>query len=203
MLNKLFKRRKYEMMQERLEEVIRDSAYSIKKDLSYLEKHPEGLPTTILRIINYSDFGAMLKREQLLPPSYDKTPIRVDIDDICGVARVKLTFKSKTTENERFIEIFRYIVSYSENMETALSDMQENPKMSEVWSEFVEYVVWTWKYGNINELLNPEAKKNLSSIISDGKTLINEQTVKNNKKTNRQKSKNVQHDKKGNTFHFE
>ena len=203
MLNKLFKRRKYEMMQERLEEVIRDSAYSIKKDLSYLEKHPEGLPTTILRIINYSDFGAMLKREQLLPPSYDKTPIRVDIDDICGVARVKLTFKSKTTENERFIEIFRYIVSYSENMETALSDMQENPKMSEVWSEFVEYVVWTWKYGNINELLNPEAKKNLSSIISDGKTLINEQTVKNNKKTKKRQQKNVKQDENGNTFYFE
>ena len=61
--------------------------------------YPNGLPKNVLEVIDYSKFGAMLKQEQLLPPSYDKKPIKVEIGDWCGYPRVFLTFKSKTSDS--------------------------------------------------------------------------------------------------------
>ena len=83
--------------------------------------YPNGLPKNVLEVIDYSKFGAMLKQEQLLPPSYDKKPIKVEIGDWCGYPRVFLTFKSKTSESFRIVGICRYSVAYSTRMDKRIS----------------------------------------------------------------------------------
>ena len=67
-----------------------------------VDVYPNGLPKNVLEVIDYTKFGAMLKQEQLLPPSYDRRPVNVEIEDLYGKPRVVLTFKSKIGLSELF-----------------------------------------------------------------------------------------------------
>ncbi len=121
-----------------------------------LEKYPYGLPIQVLEMIDYEQFGTLLKQEQLLPPSYDKKPLNVEIDTVIELPRVLLTFKSKTTESVRQIEIYKYIVSYSENVGSSLTGLEVNDQMTNIWYNFAERVMFAWDRGYRNNLMTNE-----------------------------------------------
>jgi len=125
---------------------------------SLAEKYPEGLPLNVLQIIDYKKFGAMLKKEQLLPPSYDRNPIKVEIDEKFGGPRVILTFKSETSDSERVVSIYGYTVAYSSKINTPITILEVNNFMSEVWREFAEHVMWSWDRGYRYSLIEQERK---------------------------------------------
>ena len=112
------------------------------KNQSFSEKYPDGLPKIVLELIDYTKFGAMLKQERLLPPSYDKTPYSISIVLVGDIPRLKLVFKSKTSESYRKIAIYRYDVSCAKNNEVAF---YSNFLMQEQWRKFAEYVMEYWE----------------------------------------------------------
>lgn len=114
------------------------------KKQSFFEKYPDGLPREVLEQIDYTKFGGMLKQKQLLPASYDKSPVKIEIDDIGGKPRVILTFKSKTNGNSRMVSIYGYNVAYSENIHKSITWLITNPAMIEEWRKFAEYVMDYW-----------------------------------------------------------
>ena len=126
------------------------------RELTFYEKYPDGLPLEILELIDFKHFGAKLKQEQLLPPSYDRNPIKVEIEDRCGYPRVFLTFKSKTSESYRIVGICRYSVSYSLRMDKPIKVLETNPPMIQVWRRFAENVMWAWERGYNHALVSPE-----------------------------------------------
>ena len=109
--------------------------------------YPDGLPRNVLEVINYKKFGAMLKQEQLLPPSYDRKPVKVEIEDWCGYPRVFLTFKSKTSESFRVVGICRWSVAYSTRLDKPVKVMETHPLMIPVWRRLAESVMWKWENG--------------------------------------------------------
>ena len=130
-----------------------------------VDVYPNGLPKNVLEVIDYSKFGAMLKQEQLLPPSYDKKPIKVEVGDFCGVPRVVLTFKSKTSENYRLVGIFKYSVSYSTRMNTPIKVMEVNPIMIPLWRRFAESIMYNWENGYRFKILDKERKAEIGEHL--------------------------------------
>ena len=121
-----------------------------------LEKYPYGLPIEVLENVDYEQFGTLLKQEQLLPPSYDRKPINVEIDKVVELPRVLLTFKSKTSDTVRYVEIYKYAVSYTEKVGSPLTGMEINDKMSDIWYKFSERVMFAWDRGYRNNLMTNE-----------------------------------------------
>ena len=171
LLDKLLKRKQEEKVEEN-----REIVQSEENKRKYVELntgnvtilYPDGLPLMVLEYIDYSKFGSMLKQEQLLPPSYDRRPIKVDIDEDYGKPRVILTFKSKTTDNCRLVSIFGYRVAYSEKINQPLTILEVNQRMSEVWRNFAEITMYRWERGYRFELLDHKRKGEI------GKSLIKE-----------------------------
>jgi len=130
--------------------------------------YPNGLPRNVLEVIDYTKFGAMLKQEQLLPPSYDRRPIKVEIEDWCGYPRVFLTFKSKTSESFRIVGICRYSVAYSIRMDKPVKVVETHPLMIPLWRRFAESVMWNWENGYRFIILDKQRKGEI------GKSLIQE-----------------------------
>ena len=94
----------------------------------------------MLKNIDYSKFGKILKSDQLLPPSYDRKPVGVEVKPSeCGDNNVKLIFKSKTSPSYRIISIRGYNVSMTVNNSTLYNYM---PIMSREWENFCERVVY-------------------------------------------------------------
>ena len=171
LLDKLLKRKQEEKVEEN-----REIVQSEENKRKYVELntgnvtilYPDGLPLMVLEYIDYSKFGSMLKQEQLLPPSYDRRPIKVDIDEDYGKPRVILTFKSKTTDNCRMVSIFGYSVAYSEKINQPLTILEVNQMMSEVWRNFAEMIMYRWERGYRFELLDHKRKGEI------GKSLMSE-----------------------------
>ena len=128
LLDKLFKRNQQEKLEETKQEFV-SLASVLKKETSVMDRYPDGLPLMVLEYIDYSKFGAMLKQEQLLPPSYDRRPIKVDIDEDYGRPRVILTFKSKTSDSWRMVSISGYCVTYSEKINQPITILEINSKI--------------------------------------------------------------------------
>ena len=115
LLDKLFKKKQDENIEEKNEVIvpkIEERKYVELNTGNVTNLYPDGLPLMVLEYIDYSKFGVMLKQEQLLPPSYEAKPIKVELDNNYGKPRVVLTFKSKTSDSERLVGITGYIVSY-------------------------------------------------------------------------------------------
>ena len=139
LLKKLFKRNQQEAIKEEQTKIV-ETPHNKKQ--SIYEKYPDGLPLEVLQLIDYQKFGAMLKKESLLPPSYDKNPVDVKIVIVGDVPRVKLTFKSKTSESIRRVAIYRYDVSFSKNDD--IKAFYSNDLMQQQWKQFAEYVMDYW-----------------------------------------------------------
>ena len=117
---------------------------NIKKP-SFKERYPNGLPLNILKNLDYSKFGAILKSKQLLPPSYDRNPAGIDIKPSeSGDHNVKLIFKSKTSASYRIISIRKYDVSMTINNSALYNFM---PIMSREWENFCERIMWLYEKG--------------------------------------------------------
>lgn len=142
-----------------------------KKEPTLFEKYPDGLPLSVLEVIDYSKFGAMLKQERLLPPSYDRNPIKVEIDGVLDKPRVILTFKSKTSESKRQVSIYGYSVAYSVKTNQPITILEVNENMSAIWCGFAERVMWNWDRGYNSSLFDPEKKLNSSSYYIDEESL--------------------------------
>ena len=134
--------------------------------------YPDGVPLEVLKLIDFKHFGALLKQEQLLPPSYDRNPIKVEMEDWCGYPRVFLTFKSKTSESYRIVGICRYSVAYSTRMDKPVKVMETNPLMIPIWRRFAEHVMWAWERGYNYALVGPE--KNIETYR---KPRVNDTTI--------------------------
>lgn len=158
LLDKLFKRKKEEQIEEIKTELNEDARKTSFFEPSVMEKYPEGLPLTVLEYLDYSKFGAMLKQERLLPPSYDRKPIKVEIDGVFDKPRVILTFKSKTSDSERMYSIYGYSVAASAKSRDSITILEVNHLMAEVWRNFAEKVMWAWDRGYRYSLLDKERK---------------------------------------------
>ena len=130
-----------EQEQKQVEEkVLNENFPPIYKRETVKERYPKGLSLRMLQHIDYSKYGAVLKQQQLLPPSYDRRPISVKvIVGKDGQPNVKLVFKSKTSETYRTISIRGYDVSMGVNMDLVWDFM---PIMSREWENFCERVVY-------------------------------------------------------------
>ena len=128
--------------------------------------YPDGVPLEVLKLIDFKYFGAMLKQEQLLPPSYDRKPAEVKIDTNFEFPMVSLIFKSKTSNSYWTLGVSRYYVSRGKNGETV---HKIDPLMIAVWRRFAEHVMWAWERGYNYALVCPE--KNLETY---GKPRVNE-----------------------------
>ena len=114
-------------------------ALNVKK-VSFKERYPYGLPLNMLKNLDYSKFGAILKSKELLPPSYDRKPVGVEIKaSEYGDHNVRLMFKSKTSSSYRVISIRQYNVSMTVNNSSLYNYM---PIMSSEWENFCERVVY-------------------------------------------------------------
>jgi len=121
---------------------------------SVKQRYPYGLPLNMLKSINYSKYGAILKQRQLLPPSYDRNPVGVEIrPSEHGDHNIGLIFKSKTSESYRIISIRQYNVSMAIN-DSFLYDYL--PIMSREWENFCERIMWLYDKGfklwHVNEI---------------------------------------------------
>lgn len=158
LLDKLRKRNKEEKIGEintQLNEDIKKTSFF---EPSFYEKYPDGLPLEVLELIDYKHFGALLKQKQLLPPSYDRKPVKVEIDGVCDKPRVILTFKSTTSDSEREISIYGYTVASSSKKKDALTILEVNGYMIEEWYKFAERVMWNWDRGYRSNLMHHERR---------------------------------------------
>ncbi len=102
--------------------------------------YPYGLPLNILKNLDYSKYGAILKQRQLLPPSYDRNPVGVEIrPSEHGDHNIGLIFKSKTSASYRIISIRQYNVTMAINTSFLYGYM---PIMSREWENFCERAVY-------------------------------------------------------------
>lgn len=107
-----------------------------KSKQSFVELHPEGLSMSHLEALDYEKFGAVLKQQKLLHPSYNQKPANTEIfvgQD--GHPRVKLYFGSIGSPFYKVIIISGYKVSYSTQMPHGV---QHSEEMSNAWVKFVE-----------------------------------------------------------------
>lgn len=101
LLEKLLRKKEVEEVQE---EKPVNVGFVTSRRQTYRETHPNGLSMAELKIIDYDKFGAILKQKKLLPPSYNRKPADVDFSTANnGCPRVKLTFRSKTSESYRVV----------------------------------------------------------------------------------------------------
>lgn len=99
------------------------------------EKFIEKLSLLELSEINWSDFGAKLKQEQLLPPSYDRHPTSVKFRlSKTNKPVAEIVFNSKTSDSYRTIvihddnDVFEY-TNGAQNMPT-------RKELVDVWQDF-------------------------------------------------------------------
>lgn len=203
LFDKLFKRNQQEKLEETKQE-FESLASVLKKEPSVMEKYPDGLPLMVLEYIDYSKFGAMLKQEQLLPPSYDRRPIKVDIDEDYGKPRVILTFKSKTSDSWRMVSISGYSVAYSQKINQPITILEVNEQMSKIWYKFAGRTMYLWDRGYRFELLDHKRKGEIGKNLMQEEVEY-EESIKEIAKCNKkaQENQEVMRDKNGNTFHFE
>ena len=130
-----------QLEQQRVEEKQLDNNLPPKyKRETVKERYPNGLSLNMLKHLDYSKYGAILKQRQLLPPSYDRNPVGVEIrPSEHGDHNVRLIFKSKTSESYRIISIRQYNVTMAIN-DSFLYDYM--PIMSREWENFCERVVY-------------------------------------------------------------
>ncbi|MBO5954831.1 MAG: hypothetical protein J6Q13_02540 [Clostridia bacterium] len=137
-----------------------------------VDVYPDGVPLEVLKLIEFKYFGAMLKQEYLLPPSYDRNPVKVKIDQVLDKPRVVLTFQSTTNKRERTVSIYGYSVAYSINRPHSLKSMEIHPLMIGVWRRFAGSVMWAWERGYNYALVGPE-----KNIATYRKPRVNETTI--------------------------
>ena len=107
---------------------------------TFKQKYPYGLTIYILKNIDYSKYGAILKQQQLLPPSYDRNPVGLEIiPSSYGEHKVGLIFKSKTSASYRLVSIQGYSVTMSINNSSTYEYM---PIMSREWQKFCTRIMW-------------------------------------------------------------
>ncbi|MFQ6723707.1 MAG: hypothetical protein ACLRFE_00030 [Clostridia bacterium] len=110
------------------------------KRVPFKERYPDGLPLNMLKHLDYSKYGAILKQRQLLPPSYDRKPVSVEIrPSEHGDHNIGLIFKSNTSASYRIISIRQYNVTMAINDSFLYGYM---PIMSREWENFCERVVY-------------------------------------------------------------
>ena len=198
-IERLFKKKQAEKTEAKQE--LEPLAKVLKKDQSVIGRYPDGLPLMVLEYLDYGKFGALLKQDQLLPPSYDRRPIKVDIDEDYGKPRVILTFKSKTSDSWRQVSISGYSVAYSEKINQPITILEVNSLMSEVWLEFAERTMYLWERGYRFELMDQQRKGEIGKSLMQEEVEYEEslkEIAENNKKAMRREV----HDENGNTFHF-
>lgn len=141
------------------------------KQLTFYEKYPDGLPVEVLELIDFSHFGAMLKQEQLLPPSYGKRPTDVAVYiGKKGLPVLILTFNSKTSNSYRKLMVVGYVVSESINNPIGYIT---NADISSQWQEFAQRVMYLWERGYRFEQFDQQRKGEIQKFFIDETTLKN------------------------------
>jgi len=161
LLDKLFKRNQKENSEDAKQEFESLSSV-LKKEPSFMEKYPDGLPLMVLEYLDYGKFGAMLKQEKLLPPSYDRRPTDVSITFIGDVPRLKLTFKSKTSDSTILLSICKYNLSCAKKEDKAY---YKNLEMEKQWLEFAKRTMYLWERGYRFELMDHKRKGEIVKTI--------------------------------------
>ena len=146
LLKKIFIKNKQEELEK--EETSKMIEITHKQESTIFQRYPDGLPLDVLQLISFQKFGAMLKGNNLLPPSYDKNPIKVEIDQKYDKPRVILTFKSKTSESLRQVSIFGYSVASGKVNKDGLTILEVSYLMQEQWIIFAESLMYDWEHGN-------------------------------------------------------
>ena len=163
LVGKLFTKKQKEEVQKEEKPPMVEITY--KQEPTIFQKYPDGLPLDVVQLISFKNFGAMLKENNLLPPSYDKNPIKVEIDQIYGKPRVILTFKSKTSESLREVSIFGYSVASGKVNKDTLTILEVNYSMQEQWILFVENLMFDWEHGDRFKHFDSQARARLASTF--------------------------------------
>ena len=163
LIDRLFKRNQ-SVKEKEVKQELESLASVLKKDQGVMDRYPEGLPLMILEYIDYSKFGAMLKQEKLLPPSYDRRPADVGITFIGDVPRLKLTFKSKTSDSIILLSICKYDLSCAKKSDKAY---HRNMEMEKIWLEFAKRTMYLWERGYRYELLDHNRKAEVKTSLQE------------------------------------
>jgi len=124
--------------------------------------------------IDWSKFGARLKQEQLLPPSYDRIPTKVTIGlSKKNKPKVELVFSSKTSDSYRTImicndnEVFEYT--------NGAINQPTRTELVKTWRRFKEHVIYGFDHDNINEA--NEIKKQGQKLKEEAELMMNIETI--------------------------
>ena len=143
LFDKLLKRNKQEEQHIEEQQVNENLPPKYKRE-TVKERYPDGLPLEVLQNIDYSKYGAVLKQQQLLPPSYDRNPASVEIRIVGSIPKVWLKFKSKTSNSFRTVTIYRYDVSIAKQGSKIYKDAD---LMQIEWENFCERIMWLYEKG--------------------------------------------------------
>ena len=83
---------------------------------------------------------------------------------IGDVPRLKLTFKSKTTNSIILLSIYKYHLSCAKKMDKSYHG---NMEMEKIWREFAKRTMYLWERGYRSKLLDHNRKGEVKTSIQE------------------------------------
>ena len=118
--------------------------------------------------VNWAEFGSILKQNNILPNSYGKKPVSVDIKlSGDGEPMVLLTFNSSTSDSVREYLLLQNGVFQSINGEI---DDGKNQELIDVWNRFKQQIRFRTRYQIDRESVNN--KRKARKMIEDADKIL-------------------------------
>lgn len=115
-----------------------DFADKSKKEVEQKENFVPNLSYVELQSVDWAEFAGTLKREGVLSNSYDKNPISIEYTlakDNTPV--VELTFKSKTSDSVRKVQLFNdKAFLFVNGVVEAFPETQRSKNLNRLWNEY-------------------------------------------------------------------
>lgn len=118
--------------------------------------------------VNWAEFGTNLKQNKILPNSYGKKPVSVDIKlSGDGVPMVLLTFNSSTSDSVREYLLLQDGVYQSVN---GVIDDGKNQELIDVWNDFKKQIRLKSRYQTDRESV--DNKRRAKKMIEDADKIL-------------------------------
>jgi len=147
---------------------VLSSIEPIKKSETKIEQLRE---LTLLELgeVDWTEFGSRLKQSQLLPPSYDRKPSKVNISlHTDNSPKVEIVFNSKTTDSYRTFKIYNNRIHEFVNGSNEANTRQE---IIDEWKRFKKHIIYLLDRNNKNEIY--EIKKKGEQLQQEALSLMN------------------------------
>ncbi len=120
--------------------------------------------------VDWAQFGARLKQEQLLPPSYDRNPTKVTIGlSKRNKPKVEIVFNSKTSDSYRTVVICNDegVFEYT----NGALNQPTRPELIKTWKRFKEHIIYKIEHNNKQDA--QEIKKQAKELQEEAKQMLN------------------------------